>query len=169
MVNDFAESGHIAALSRYWQSLNGGEAPARAQIDPVAIKPLLPHIYLVEFRTDPFRVYYRLSGTATDQWNGIPLSGRYLDEFLVGDKYGANRHVIDSYEQVWRTGRPVIGHYLWPTRGGYKADVHFGLFPLTVDGLVAQAISTEDYEAVPFSDEWISMRAAAERRDQVLK
>ncbi len=150
-----SESGHIGALYRYWLSLNNGAAPARDQIDPAAIKPLLPHVYLVEFTTDPFRVHYRLSGTFTDEWNGFPLSGRYLDEFLVGDKYGANRVVIDCYEQAWRSGEAVFGHYPWPTRGGYKTDVKFGLFPLTFNGAVAQAISTEDFDMTPASDPWM--------------
>jgi hypothetical protein len=164
MGKEIAERGHIAALYKYWQSLNGGAAPARNLLDPAAIKPLLPHIYLVEFKTDPFRVYYRLSGTATDRWNGVPLSGHYLDEFLVADKYDANRHVIQAYEQAFRSGEAVFGSYIWPTRGGYKAEIRFGLFPLTVGGIVAQAIAIEDYEPAPVSDEWISMRTAAEWR-----
>lgn len=152
-----SKPGGIAALSAYWHSLAGGATPSRSQIDLAAIVPLLPYLYLVEFKSDPFRVYYRLSGTATDIWNGITLQGRYLDDFLEGDKFGANRHVIDSYEKAQRTGQPVIDHYLWPSRSGFKTDVHFGLFPLTIDGKVAQAISIEEFDPLAISDSWVEM------------
>lgn len=152
------ESGHIGALYRYWASLNNGKAPERAQIDPAAIKSLLPHIYLVEFKTDPFRVYYRLSGTFADQWNGFPLAGRYLDEFVVADPHGALRLVLEEYERVWRTGEPAFGRYQWPTRGGYITEMKVGLLPLTVDGRVAQAIATEDFDMAPAWDPWVPLK-----------
>jgi hypothetical protein len=150
-----SESGNIGALYRYWLSLNNGAVPARDLIDPAAIKRLLPHIYLVAFETDPFRIHYRLSGTFADQWNGLSLAGRYLDEFLVNDAYGGNRLVHDSYERVWRTGEPVFGSYQWPTRSGYMTETRFGLLPLTQGGIVTQAISAEDFDMAPIGDSFM--------------
>lgn len=159
LTNDLAarnaESGHIATLHRYWQSLNGGETPPRALVDPAAIVPLLPHVYIVEFDADPFRVRFRLVGTAADAWNGINLVGRCLDEFLPTDTYGANRILIDHYRQAWESGQPSFGSYQWRSRADYRTDVKFGLFPLTIGGKVAQAISIEEIEAAPIADEWV--------------
>lgn len=152
-----SKPGGIAELGAYWHSLAGGRTPSRAQLDPAAIVPLLPYIYLTQLETDPFRVYFRLSGTATDIWNGITLQGRYLDEFLVGDKFGANRHVIASYEIAWRTGQPVIDHYIWPSQSGLKTDIKFGIFPLTVDGRISRAIAIEEFDPLAISDSWVEM------------
>lgn len=147
--------GMIGELLRYWRTLNGGATPSRAQIDPAAIKPLLPHVYIVEFLHDPFQVRYRLSGTAADDWNGFPLAGRSIDEFIETDQYGANRILLDAYHQAWSTGQPALGCYPWPTRSGYMSKVPFGLFPLTIDGVVAQAIAIEEVQAAPITDEWV--------------
>lgn len=155
MTDDISLQGMIGELLRYWQSLNGGGAPARSQIDPAMIKRLLPHIYMVDFETEPFRVRFRLVGTAADEWNGFSLVGRSLDEFLANDQYGANRILIDCYHRAWTTGQPAIGSYPWRTRSGYMTKVPFGLFPLTVDGIVAQAISIEEVETAPITDEWV--------------
>jgi hypothetical protein len=157
MSMSVSRAGGIAELGAYWRSLAGGCTPARAQIEPAAIIPLLPYIYLTELSTDPFRVYFRLSGTATDIWNGITLQGRYLDEFLDGDKFGANRHVIDCYQIAARTGQPVIDHYIWPSRSGLRTDIKFGIFPLTVDGRITRAIAIEEFDPLAISDSWVEM------------
>lgn len=163
MKDEIARHGKVATLHAHWQSLAVGATPARAQVDPAAIKPLLPYIYIVDFETEPFRVRFRLTGTLADQWNGFSLTGRYLDEFLKHDQYGANRILIDGYQQAFRSGRPVIGQYHWPTRSGYNTVVDFGLFPLTVEGVVAQAISIEDVGDVPIADEFVPFEDPAKK------
>lgn len=164
MTDDISMRGKIGELLRYWQSLNSGATPARSQIDPAAIKKLLPHIYMVDLEAEPFRVRYRLAGTAADQWNGFSLVGRSLDEFLQNDLYGANKLLIELYHQIWTTGQPAFGAYRWPTRSGYMTQVPFGLFPLTVDGVVTQAISIEEVEAAPITDEWVPFVDPAKKK-----
>ncbi|WP_133612851.1 PAS domain-containing protein [Dongia mobilis] len=163
-MTDSAKPGpNIAALLAHWQALGGGSAPTRAQFDPMAVPRLLPHIYVVEFETRPFRVRYRLTGTKADEWNGFNITGRYIDEFLVDDKFGANRILLDTYETAWRTGQPAIATYHWPTRTGFMVSVGFGVFPLTVNGIVAQALAIEDIGTAPKADEWVPFEDPAKK------
>jgi hypothetical protein len=155
---------NVAGLFKYWRSLNDGRAPARAQFDPMAIPTLLPPIYLVEFEPDPFRVRYRLTGTKADEWNGFNITGRYIDEFLVNDRHGANRILIDTYREAWQSGRATFSSYKWPTRSGVKIAVGFGVFPLTIDGIIAQALAIEDIGTAPVADDWVPFEDPAKRR-----
>ena len=140
-----SSKGSIEALHRYWHGRAGGLAPQRSDIEPADIKPLLPFLYIVRYEHDPFRVRYILTGTEADRWNGFSLTGRYLDEFLANDSYGANRILLDAYTRAFETAAPVFGTYGWPTRAGYRLDVRFGMFPLRVGAQVQQCLAIEDY------------------------
>lgn len=161
MPNWDGSKGSIEALHRYWNSLAGGVAPQRKDIDPADIKPLLPFLYIVRYERDPFRVRYILTGTEVDRWNGFNLTGRCVDEFLANDPSGANRILLDGYIKALDTAAPVFGTYTWPTRGGYTLEVRFGLFPLRIGEQVGQCLAIEDYsgfsremadDSVPFED-----------------
>nr|WP_298682439.1 PAS domain-containing protein [uncultured Dongia sp.] len=142
-------AGSIETLHAYWQDLAQGSTPDRAQLDPAAIKKLLPYLYIVEYEFDPFRVRYLLTGTEVDVWNGFNLTGRYVDEFLKVDTSGANRILLDCYAEAQASGRPVFGSYNWPMRAGYALLVHFGMYPLKVNGIVKQCMAIEDYSNFP--------------------
>lgn len=59
---------------RYWDSKRAGRAmPARADIEPSEIMPLLPHVVLLDVLEDPLDFRYRLMGTAIE----ANLSQRY--------------------------------------------------------------------------------------------
>jgi len=139
----------IEALHQYWRGLADGLAPQRDDVDPAAIKPLLPFLYIVKFEPEPFRVRYLLTGTETDRWNGFSLTGRYVDEFLAVDLHGANRILLDCYRQAFDTAAPVLGSYTWPTRAGYTLEVRFGMFPLRVGERIGQCLAIEDYSSFP--------------------
>ena len=139
----------IRALDAYWTSLAGGNPPERATVDLEQIKPLMPYLMIVEFETEPFMVRYRLSGTKVDQWNGLNLAGRTLKEFIETDTTGSSDHILECYELSWRTGKPCASAYDWPNRSGAMLRVWFGVFPLTVEGVVCQAMSIEDYTELP--------------------
>lgn len=149
MMRQKLADGGIEALLAYWQSLAGGAVPERAALDPAAIKPLLPFLYIAEYEFDPFRVRYILTGTEVDIWNGFNLTGRYVDEFLKNDTSGANRILLDCYAEAQAGGKPVFGSYDWPTRGGYPLNVRFGMYPLKVDGIIKQCLAIEDYSSFP--------------------
>lgn len=144
---------NIKRLREYWESLGGDRPPERHLIDPEAIKELLPYMLLVDYEADPFRVRYRLTGTKVDEDTGYNLTGRYLDEFLL-EPFDAVRKGItqlhQAYEQVWRTGRPIVGAYQW-SPGSTPLKMPIGIFPLAVSGEIVQAIAIEQtYKPTPF-------------------
>jgi hypothetical protein len=141
----------VADLHRYWASLNGGSAPERASIDPEAIKSLLPHTMLVAFEFRPFRVRYRLTGTAIDAATGFRVTGRYLDEFAMEPFKDGVMQVHQAYERAAISATPQVGTYPslspWPE----EHRVPYGIFPLTVAGKIAQAIAIEQvHHLAPF-------------------
>lgn len=159
---DHVEVPIIQHLHAYWLGLAGGAVPERSQIDPGAIKPLLPYICLVDFETDPFRVYYRLTGTKVDEFNGFNLTGAYLDHLLKDDPTGGAAHILSYYRRCWETAAPCFSSYLWPTHSGGHLTVQFAMFPLKVNGVVRQAVGIEDWEYSfePIATEVVPLPAA---------
>jgi hypothetical protein len=124
----------------------GHRAPPRHLLNPAAILQLLPEIVLVEFETSPtFRVHYRLTGTQVDETNGVNLTHAYLDQFDDGHDGNVMTPLIDAYRRAWESAEAVIFHYHWNTLRGHVVDVCCGIFPLTIDGTVRQAIGIEEY------------------------
>jgi len=79
----------LAELYSYWSDRCAGrKAPTRADIDPIDIPHLLPHLALVELvRADcgaDFRIRYRLAGTQIEERFGCRLTNRFFDEVIQG-------------------------------------------------------------------------------------
>lgn len=76
----------------YWREKRGGRlAPARGDIDPVDIAPLLPRVMLVDVSSDPIDFRFRLAGTGLFKIHGAELTNkRALD--LEPPAYGALMH-----------------------------------------------------------------------------
>ena len=73
----------LKRLYTYWVAKKGGRlAPARADIDPLEIAPLLPHVTLIDIERAPLRFRYRLVGTEIVNNVGEDFTGRYLDTLL---------------------------------------------------------------------------------------
>lgn len=136
---------NIALLASYWRGLAGGETPERAQFRIEDVQPLLPYLILCDFEFDPFRVRYRLSGTRVDQMTSMNLAGRYLDEFLGGAYDDAIHDMLGFYEEASRTGRPRIWNYRWAGDNPNRKVIWAGIFPLKVNGVIAQCVAIEDY------------------------
>src|SRR5262245_14950685 len=88
----------LRRLHNYWQELPRGRCgvPLRAAFDPAAIGFCLPHVGLAEIET-PFRVRYRLVGSALERLYGGPLSGRYVDELYTP---AVRAQVLAAYRRV---------------------------------------------------------------------
>ena len=82
--------------------------PRRADIDPIEIPKLLPHVMLVENAGGRYR--YRLIGTENERAHGINATGCYLDDVLKGDEYRS--HVISLYDACVRERRPLYSESL---------------------------------------------------------
>ncbi|HVO00730.1 MAG TPA: PAS domain-containing protein [Candidatus Cybelea sp.] len=139
---------NILKLSEYWHRLAGGETPERAQFRVEEVQPLLPYLMLCDFEPAPFRVRYRLSGTRVDEMTGMNLAGRYLDEFADGAYATAVKEMLGFYETASRTGRPHVWNYAWVGDNPNQKMIWAGIFPLKVNGVIAQCISIEDYSAL---------------------
>jgi hypothetical protein len=136
---------NIVSLSDYWHGLDGGATPERAQFKIEEVAPLLPYLMLCDFEFNPFRLRYRLSGTKVDAMTSMNLAGRYLHEFLGGAYDNVVRDMLGFYEEVSRTGRPHVFNYPFAGDNPKRKVIWAGLFPLKVNGVIAQCVSIEDY------------------------
>lgn len=54
----------LRSLFRYWRSLSrDGALPLRRDLDPIAMRPFLPYLYLLDAGATPDDLRYRLAGT----------------------------------------------------------------------------------------------------------
>ena len=75
----------LARLHAYWNERRGhAPMPARCDIDPTDIADLLKNIYLAEVEGDPPRFRYRVAGTELEATVGRKLTGRYVDDGILG-------------------------------------------------------------------------------------
>jgi hypothetical protein len=93
----------LATLLDYWHQKRGERAmPARSDIEPVELKTLLPHIFMVDVEYEPFRLRYRLIGSALVGVLGQDIKGKYLDQMpLLFRTFAAG-----AYEEVLAARRP---------------------------------------------------------------
>ena len=106
---DFADvdSETIRLVHRYWSGLRGTRRyPAKRDIDPAGLKPMLPYIMIAEVHRDPLRVRYRLVGTEVVHFMGEDFTGKWLHETAWGDYVGS---VEEKYALVFKIGGPVFG------------------------------------------------------------
>jgi hypothetical protein len=124
-------SPRIHLLHQYWQSkCNDGVPPPRAAIEPSEIRRLLPFLVLAEVRSEPFRVFYRLVGTAVATMHREDFTGRDHDtvESLADSGLDA------AYRQAMASKSPVFGR-----TGLYAGDkswigFEYAVLPLSDDG-----------------------------------
>jgi hypothetical protein len=139
-------SSRCASLVDYWNRLRGRRRfPSRAEIDPGAIKPILPHILLVGIEYNPFRAFYRLVGTEIVRFAKFDFTGRYADALNFQDDDAEDW--TRFYREVVDAGRPGVGVLHWTVEGGLRRWIEFVICPLSTDGTtVDRCISIEDYE-----------------------
>jgi hypothetical protein len=144
-------SPRAAALYRYWHSRRDGALPLRAEIDPADIKSLLPYLLIVDIHREPFRVYYRLVGTAVAHFSGLDFTGTFLDELAF--ELCATEDLLGAYRSVCEARRPGIGMAFAQLTHQSALDVEYLICPLAGDdGTVRQCLVLEDYVAKIGSD-----------------
>lgn len=134
----------VRTLYAWWQAHPGPTGiPDRSDLDPVALKALLPNLFIAEVEHAPFRIRYRLVGTKAVQITGFDITGRYLDELLSGQP---DVPWIEYYRRVCESRAPLLGSVVVPAASGGTFAYEFGLFPLTQGGdRVEQVVAVEDY------------------------
>src|SRR5262245_38458221 len=106
----------VRQLRDYWESKRRGRVmPARADIDPSELKPLLPLLLISELFSDPLRVRFRLAGTKVCEAFGFNIAGRWLDELDVAADVP---FWLAQYGRMMATQAPVYGRTTG-TRGGF--------------------------------------------------
>jgi hypothetical protein len=149
----------ILRMHDYWQAKRAGRAmPARADIDPADLKPVLPNLALVDIKRDPFRVFYRLVGTTIVRFAKFDATGLHRDEFVTAN----DEDFLAIYAAAIERRVPLFGHDLLHLETGTKRPFEFAVFPLSSDGTsVDKCIDMDDYESLGAID---PHHAIADRR-----
>jgi hypothetical protein len=139
-------SKRCAALVNHWNALRGDRAfPRRDEIDPGAIKSVLPHIMLAGIEYNPFRVFYRLVGTEVVRFAKFDFTGRYADALKFQDDEGEDWSIY--YRAVVEARRPGVGVVHWTVSGDLRRWIEFVILPLSSDGqVIDRCIAAEDYQ-----------------------
>ena len=84
-----------ASFYRYWNAKRGTRAmPARADLDPIEMKPWLPGVALIEVKPlptahFPYTLRYRLIGTRPTDLRGREVTGLTVEEGFFGASLAA--------------------------------------------------------------------------------
>lgn len=125
----------LSKVYAYWQQKRGARAmPARSDIDPAEIKPLLPYMILVDVvydqQTRPDFIY-RLVGTREVEIRGNDPTGRRVAEAFHGP---SAENAVGCYVQVVETRAPLLDDEYFVRDGDRYADEANLFLPLSNDG-----------------------------------
>jgi len=128
------ESKVLWRLHQYWDDKRG-DAPVlpKQSIDPVELRDILPHLFMIEANGSPPRFRIRLVGTAVARLVGRDSTGRYVDEVVSEEK---QESAIAPYRTVVTGGRPIAkrGPLVWvDSRNWIETEVL--LLPVTRSGM----------------------------------
>ena len=129
---DDVQSPRIRQLHAYWKAkCNDVALPPRSAIEPAEIRALLPYLILAEFAPEPFKITYRLVGTAVARWHADDFTGRDHDAVQSLAESG----IDDAYRRMLADAAPVFGR-----TGLYAGDrswigFEYAIFPLSDDGV----------------------------------
>lgn len=150
MSYDFAVSSvrseRVRDLYLYWMAKRGTKImPSRAEIDATEITTLLPHLFIGEVRSDPFRIYYRLVGTGVVAGCNHDFTGKYHDQVALETDEDWAR----CYRLVCAGQRPLFGRASVQYADRLPRICEYGLFPLSEDGLrVSQCLGIADFDSL---------------------
>jgi hypothetical protein len=134
----------VRRLHAWWLAHRGPSGlPDRRDLDPAALRMVLPNLFISDVEPEPFRIRYRLVGTKAVRTIGFDITGRYLDELLAETP---EVPWLDYYKTVYDSRAPLLGSVEVSAKSGGTFSYEFGLFPLTQGGSgVAQIAAIEDY------------------------
>jgi hypothetical protein len=142
----------IKGFDAYWHDKRkGGLLPARADIDPAEIKPLLPDIVLLNVEWEPFRCSVRLRGTRAEQFRPKDTT-TYIDEGTTFDP-GRREDYLAEMRFVAMNRRPAYARDWMTTKFGAVRDIFAGIWPLARDGSqVDMLVVIEDFHGLSVDD-----------------
>lgn len=125
----------MAQVFAYWRGKRGDRTmPARADIDPSEIKPLLPYMILVDVVYGPGArpdFVYRLVGTREVEIRGNDPTGRRVAEAFHGPSAD---NAVGCYVQVVEAKAPLLDDEYFVRDGDRYADEANLFLPLSNDG-----------------------------------
>jgi hypothetical protein len=139
-----SKSPMVRSLHNWWLAHRGPSGiPDRRDLDPAALRTVLPNLFIADVEPEPFRIRYRLVGTKAVRTTGFDITGRYLDELLPETP---EVPWLDYYRTVFDSRAPLLGSVMVSAQSGGSFSYEFGLFPLTQGGGdIAQIAAIEDY------------------------
>lgn len=127
------EQWQVKLVLNYWLDVHPvTHLPGRRDIDPVRIPKALPYISMTDVETNPFRLRFRLIGTAINNAFGRDFTGEYFDEAFPDYE---NALGYQQRKEVFETGLPI--HYVGQGKLKYNLDyasIEWILLPLATDG-----------------------------------
>jgi len=132
---DGAESPEIRQLVAYWNERRGERfAPSRADIDPTAIRWILPCLSMIDVIDGGQDFRFRLLGTRIVDGLGRDSTGRYFGEVYAGQPNVMER-MRERMHRVMRLKQPQYtrGTCYWQPDRAYKHFEDVNL-PLSSDG-----------------------------------
>jgi hypothetical protein len=143
-------SARVAAFHHLWHGLAQAACglPTRAQIDPAAMRPLLPYVLIVDLESGAqgaLRIRYRLVGTEVARFSGLDFTGAYLDE--LDFDLCTTDDLTAAYRQIHTARRPGLGMAFAQLADDQVMDVEYLICPLVfaAGGAITQCIALEDY------------------------
>jgi hypothetical protein len=128
----------LAELYAYWRAKRGARfAPSRADIDPIEIPRLLPHLMLIDVVDGGARFRYRLAGTEVESRFGCSMVGRYIDEMMRG-RYSDYLH--DLYRELIASRRPLYSESAYGSEDDAPSQARRLMLPLSSDGSVIDMV-----------------------------
>lgn len=122
----------IKAAFDYWNGKRAGrDMPARGDIEPSEIVPLLPHVMLVDVVHAPLDFSFRLVGTEVVHRYGREFTGRRL---LDLDLDHVKQQVFDEYSLSVERGKPEYFVDDYVMHDGRVMHFERLLMPLSDDG-----------------------------------
>jgi hypothetical protein len=121
----------LKRLHAYWLEKKGAQpAPARADIDPLEIAPLLPYVTLIDVERAPLRFRYRLVGTEIVR-NVGEFTGSYLDALTSLP----HRDVMAAeFARVVESAAPALSLWEYTRDDGRHVRYERLVLPLMGDG-----------------------------------
>jgi hypothetical protein len=146
------ESAPIRGFDAYWHGkVKEGRLPARLDVDPAEIVPLLPDIVLLNVEWEPFRCRVRLRGTRAEQFRPRDTT-KYIDNSTIFDP-GRREDYLAEMKFVATGRRPAFARDWMTTRFGAVRDIFAGIWPLASDGThVDMLVVIEDFAGLSIDD-----------------
>lgn len=113
--------------------------PRRVDLDPLAFRPLLPFVNLIDvvLENDVVRFRFRLVGTAQSEAAQLDYAGRFVDDAVDP---ASRPRVLEDLTRAAATCMPHYGRYGMPFPGRGFIDSERVFYPLSTDDRMVDGI-----------------------------